>query len=298
MSDWTQRIASILRKELSDKQEKQSAKKSLPNPGLKNNKSLAFLQEQHNFSCKMEQPFAFRQDLSSMLKYSRSGCTSSIPLKNKQKAARVSNSSKSVSDNVSALKKLRDMPRGMGGASVDSRIAAIKNMLGEKEIFKTLQMLRWPKGTICPKCKSSNIVRRDPPADAPDQRHYYVCLTCKGEGRASDFDDFTGLPVGSLHGLRQWMFCWYLIGFCSISQISKVLGLSVAEISQIVGMGSQITELPEGTALKDKMESRERQQKEKKKAFFSTRKEGVERQENETRSESKNIYKPGPKSKK
>lgn len=298
MSDWTQRIASILRKESGDKQKRQAAKKSPPNPGLKKRKPLSFLQEQHNSSYKAEPIVAFTQDLSSMLEYNGRERITCTPLKNEQKAASVSNSDNSEHDNVSALKKLRDMPRGMGGVNTDSRIAAIKNMLGEKEIFKTLQMLRWPKGTICPKCKSTNIVRSDPPPEAPDQRHYYICLSCKGEGRASDFDDFTGLPVGSLHGLRQWIFCWYLIGFCSISQISKVLGLSVADISQIVGMGSQITELPEGTALKDKMVSKERQRKEKKKSFFSTRKEGVDRQENETRSESKNIYKPGPKSKK
>lgn len=295
MSDWTQRIAAILRKESFDKQKTEGKSgKEQSNTA----RGLSFLNVRSEAFNKIEPIVALTQDMSSMMEYNGGRRAVSIQLKKKQEVSKLSNPDSSDHDNVSALKKLRELPRGMGGANVDSRIAAIKNMLGEKEIFKTLQILRWPKGIVCPKCKSNNIVRRDPPPDSPDQRHYYVCLTCKGEGRASDFDDFTGLPVGSLHGLRQWIFCWYLIGFCSLSQISKVLGLSVADVSQIVQLGSQITEIAEGSELKDKMVSKARQAKEKNKSFYSSRREVVNKQENDTRSESQNIYKPGPKSKK
>lgn len=200
-------------------------------------------------------------------------------------------------DNIKALQKLRSLPRG-SETQVDSRIAAIKNLLGEKEIFKTLQMIRWPKGIVCPRCQSSQIVRRDPPPDTPDKRHYYVCLTCKGDGSASDFDDFTGLPVGTLQGLRQWMLCWYLIGFCSMSQIARVLGISVYEVTQIASFGSQITEVATNPDAKKKIEAREKQEKDKRKSFLEKHQQTVEMQEDYTRSASKQPFKPGYKSKK
>jgi len=145
-------------------------------------------------------------------------------------------------ENMKALKHLRELPRG---TQVDSRIAGIQNLLREHEIFKTLQMLRWPQGVVCPRCHASNIVRRDPPPNATDQRYYYVCLNCKGEGDPSEFDDFTGLPIGSLHGLRRWVLCWYLLGFCSVHQIAKVLGVSVQEVFQMATIGSELTSLPD-----------------------------------------------------
>lgn len=200
-------------------------------------------------------------------------------------------------DNIKALKKLRSMPRG-SESQTDSRVAAIKNLLGEKEIFKTLQMLRWPKGIVCPRCQSSKVVRRDPPSDAPDQRHYYVCLTCKGEGDPSDFDDFTGLPVGTLQGLRQWMLCWYLIGFCSISQIARVLGISVYEVTQIAAYGSQITEISSGSEMKDTLTNKEKMLRDRKKAFQEKSSDVVFKQEEDTRREGLNPFKPGYKSKK
>ncbi|MGE3318835.1 MAG: transposase [Candidatus Berkiella sp.] len=198
-------------------------------------------------------------------------------------------------DNLKALKRLRDLPRG---TQVDSRIAAIDSLLGEKEVFKTLKMLRWPQGVTCPRCHSSNIVRRDPPPDASDQRHFYVCLNCKGDGSPSDFDDFTGLPIGSIHALRQWILCWYLIGFCSVHQIAKVLGLSVQQVMQIASVGSEVTSLPEAEAkqkqrAKELFSQKERQTKEHKRA-----RDNIELEEEYRRSASRSPLKPGSKSKK
>ncbi|MCS5711147.1 transposase [Candidatus Berkiella aquae] len=195
-------------------------------------------------------------------------------------------------DNLKALKRLRDLPRG---TNVDSRIAAIKDLLGETEIFKTLKMLRWPQGVVCPRCRSSNVVRRDPPADAIDQRHFYVCLNCKGEGDPSDFDDFTGLPIGSIHALRQWILCWYLIGFCSVNQIAKVLGLSLQEVLQIASIGNDLASLPD---LEDKQKKELFAQKERKAQEKRTARANVELNEEYTRSESRSPLKPGYKSKK
>ncbi len=194
-------------------------------------------------------------------------------------------------DNIKALKKLRELPRG---TQVESRIAAIENLLGEPEIFKTLKMLRWPQGVICPRCHSSNTVRREPPPDSTDQRHFYICLNCKGEGSPSDFDDFTGLPIKSIRALRQWMLCWYLIGFCSLNQIAKVLGISAQEVAKIAQLGTELTELPEE---KEKLTATIEQEK-KTQSQHKEFKARVEQQEEYTRSESKSPFKPGPKSKK
>jgi transposase-like protein len=196
-------------------------------------------------------------------------------------------------DNLKALKRLRDLPRG---TQVDSRIAAIDNLLGEGEIFKTLKMLRWPQGVICPRCHSTNVVRRDPPHDSVDKRHYYVCLNCKGEGGISDFDDFTGLPLNSLFALRQWILCWYLIGFCSVNQIAKVLGISLQEVIQIVTLGNEVTELPKKH--RDELQVKEERRIKSKKAHEQGLKEGVVKQEQDTLSASKSPLKPGHKIKK
>lgn len=187
-------------------------------------------------------------------------------------------------DNLEALNRLRALPRG---TQVDSRIAAIQALLGEREIFKTLKSLRWPQDVLCPRCHSANVIRRDPPADAIDQRHHYECLNCKGDGSLSDFDDFTGLPIGSLHSLRQVILCWYLLGFCSLAQIAKVLGLSVHEIMQMAKIGSELVE-----------RASSHYNAQKNKSDHSHTKESIEYDEELTRSASKSPFKPGYKSKK
>lgn len=201
----------------------------------------------------------------------------------------MSHNTPSTPDNdLDALKRLRSLPRG---TQVDSRIAAIQSMLGENEIFKTLKMLRWPEGIVCPRCRSSNVTRREPPDDAADKRHYYECLNCKGRGNMSIFDDLTGLPIGSLAGLRQCILCWYLIGFCSMSQIAKVLGLSMAEVAQLAHNGSNLAELPDPSLTL----STEAENKSKKSEKESEAEEAD--QEESLRSASRSWMKPGYKSK-
>ncbi len=201
------------------------------------------------------------------------------------------NDSPEDDDNIKALKRLRSLPRG---TQVDSRIAAIRGLLGDGEIFKTLKMLRWPQGVICPRCHSSNVVRRDPPLDAVDQRHFYICLNCKGDGTPSEFDDFTGLPIGEMRALKQWILCWYLIGFCSVAQIAKVLGISIQEVMQIAQLGNELTQLKDDKAtLQARQELEDRKLKETKKLRSK-----IDEQEDYTRSDSKAPLKPGYKSKK
>jgi len=198
---------------------------------------------------------------------------------------------KTPEDNLKALKRLRDLPRG---TQVDSRIAAIEDLLGEKEIFITLKMLRWPQGVICPRCRSSNVIKLSPPVDAVDQRHYYECLNCKSSGKPSGFDDFTGLPIQSMHALRQWVLCWYLIGFCSVTQIAKVLGISLQQAIQIATYGNELAEFPE---IDSEYSASGDYHSEKQEHARHKRKAQIENQEERTRSKSKDPLKPGYKSK-
>lgn len=194
--------------------------------------------------------------------------------------------------NLKSLKHLRELPRG---THVDSRIAAIQSLLKDKEIFRTIHNLRWPEGVVCPTCGSTHIVRREPPQDSEDQRWYFECLSCKGQGRHSNFDDLTGLPFADTSSLSQWVLCWYLLGFCSIAQISKVLGIAPDLVMQLAQMGANITVLPK----KEDVLSHTflHSSKKKSEGFFKKQLEQTEKDELLTRSESVGKFKPGPKSK-
>lgn len=200
-------------------------------------------------------------------------------------------------DNIKALNKLREMPRG---SQVDSRIAAIQALLGEVEALQTLKRLRWPKGVVCPTCRSSRIIRRPAPKDAEDKRNYYTCLNCQEQSGGEDgghFDDFTGLPIDSMQGITQWMLCWYLIGFCSIGQIAKILGISVHDVAEIVSLGANITTLPDSVLDSDvKLAGFYRTKKDKE--SVKKQKADVEEMELSGASEGKNPFKPKYKSRK
>lgn len=282
MSDWLKRITSIISAQ---------SENTLP---TEKDRAFTPLQAQSEFQAlSLFTPNQQRQDptFSQRIPTARPPLPpATIPLQEEDNMAKLT---ADEDDNLKALKRLRELPRG---SQVDSRIAAIDNLLGESEVFKTLKMLRWPQGVNCPRCHSSNVVRRDPPSDAIDQRHFYVCLNCKGDGGVSDFDDFTGLPIGSIHALRQWILCWYLIGFCSVNQIAKVLGLSIQQVIQIASIGNDLPSLPgadEKLRSKELLAQRERKTKESK-----TARANVELQEEYTRSASRTPFKPGYKSKK
>jgi transposase-like protein len=196
--------------------------------------------------------------------------------------------------NISALSKLRELPRG---THVESRIAAIKNLLGDVEIFRTIKKLRWPLGVVCPKCHSPNVIAVDAPENAPDNRQYYECLDCQKDGDASGFDDLTGLPFGdTLHELREWVLCWYLIGFCSISQIARVLGLSMHEVIRMAEQGSKLSEANQKQLNELEKDYLASKKSAKKKSHAASKKEQTEKDELYTRSESRGKFKPGPKS--
>lgn len=196
--------------------------------------------------------------------------------------------------NLRTLKQLREQSPS---TPVDARIAAIQDLLGEKEIFRTLHSLRWPEGVVCPRCGSSHIVRRDPPPESHDSRWFYECLNCKGQNKTSIFDDLTGLPIDqTITALKQWILCWYLLSFCSVTQIAKVLGITAELALQLASLGAQITSLPE----QENVLTRSflfQSHKSKSERFTKTQKEQTATDELLTRSESRGLFKPGPKSK-
>lgn len=199
-----------------------------------------------------------------------------------------------VNDNeIKALKKLRALPRG---SNVETRIAAIKDLLGDKEAFSTLRYLRWPKGIHCPFCKGTNIVHFIPdPSPQEDQnlKRHYKCLDCEKRGEGGIFDDFTGLPISSIRTLKQWMLCWYLLGFCSIIQIAQILGLSIDQVRKIAEMAGRLHETKEQNLDADfNLTFKKKQQ-----STLSQFRKTTEYQEDLTKSASKGIFKPGPKSK-
>lgn len=215
------------------------------------------------------------------------------------------NTDLSTEENIKKLKTLRSLPRG---SHIDSRIAAIKDLLGETEVFRTIQNLRWPKGILCPRCHSMNIVRRAAPINAPDKRSHYECLQCQkeneGEGESesergdegSFFDDLTNLPLDST--VHNWILCWYLIGFCSFTQIAKVLGLSLMQIMEMAELGTHISDIPSKDKISLEYSFFAKTPKEQSHLKAQDKESEVLDAELQTRSESRNPFKPGPKSRK
>lgn len=205
-----------------------------------------------------------------------------------------------TNENINKLNALRSLPRG---TQVDSRIAAIKELLGETEVFKTIQNLRWPEGIVCPRCHSQNIVRKDPPSTSSDQRGYYECLQCQGRGDSGEFDDLTGLPIQEaeshlLNHISNWILCWYLLAFCSLSKIAEVLGMSLMQVMEMAELGSHISEIPKEKKISLEFGFFSKTHKDKTRLEKEKKQSDVLQDELHTRSESKSPFKPGPKSQK
>jgi transposase-like protein len=184
-------------------------------------------------------------------------------------------------DNLKKLQALRSLPRTV---NVD-------------------QNLRWPEGIICPRCHSKNIVHKKPPPESKDQRGYYECLQCQRSGGSSFFDDLTGLPIDVvethlINYLNNWILCWYLIGFCSLTKIAQVLGLSLAQVMEIAKLGTQITEVSKEAKMEMEYGFFTKSYKDKIRLGKEKKQAETLQAELETRSESKNPFKPGPKSQK
>ena len=138
------------------------------------------------------------------------------------------------------LQELQLIARKPGlGTNIGSRIAHIDSILGDREAYATLRVLRWPEVVICPRCHSSHVIRREAPKPL-DEKHafceFYKCLDCEGIGRESDFDDLTGLEINEVIAtIRTWILCWYLSFFCPTKIMAEFTGLSFLILGQMLG---------------------------------------------------------------
>lgn len=192
------------------------------------------------------------------------------------------------------LAKLEGLPDELNS----SKKKVINDLLDGQQIFSNLRRLRWPKEIICPKCHSTNVVRIDSPKDSTDDRAHYECLDCKEEGNPSEFDDLTGLPEGQGEfDVSQWLLCWHLVGIFSYSEVAALLGLSLAEVYQMVALGSHLSEAPKEKLLRTQSGLFSAYDT-KQTSYFSKKQEETNKTELEARSESLNPHKPTYTSKK
>lgn len=123
--------------------------------------------------------------------------------------------------------------------NISSRLAHIDSILGEREVYATLRLLRWPELVVCPRCHSSRVILRDRPK-VVDPQHafcdFYKCLDCEAIGREALFDDLTGLELDEvIANIRTWILCWYFSFFCPTKLIAEFTGLNLTLLSQIIG---------------------------------------------------------------
>jgi transposase-like protein len=85
--------------------------------------------------------------------------------------------------------------------------------------------MRWPEGTRCAKCGSSEIKKRVFHSRQAYRRRY-ICRMCQQQ-----FDDLTDTVFEGHHQpLRVWILCLYLMGLnLSNEQIAQELNLDSAD---------------------------------------------------------------------
>jgi transposase-like protein len=97
----------------------------------------------------------------------------------------------------------------------------LKHLLDDRKCYETIRQLRWPEGTKCPGCGSSEIKKRGFHSRQA-YRQRYVCHACHQQ-----FDDLTDTIFEGHHQpLHTWILCLYLMGLnLSNEQIAQELDL-------------------------------------------------------------------------
>jgi hypothetical protein len=164
--------------------------------------------------------------------------------KKKETAASIGCSS-NHSQQLASLQALRALQKLSPQINQEGRAAAITTLLQDNSlVFAAIRQQRWPDGVRCPRCHSTRVVRRYPTRDVtlllPDQ-WFYRCLDCEGMGTPTEFDDTTNIDI--LHStdfIRQWISVFYLSPFCSPEKMARMLGISVAIITQLMFVSQEI----------------------------------------------------------
>ena len=116
----------------------------------------------------------------------------------------------------------------------------IKQLIDDRQCYKTVRELRWSEGLTCPFCDSSRVIKRGFD-DKESARQRYECNDCKKR-----FDDLTGTIFAGHHQpLKVWILCLFFMGLnLSNSQIAMELDLDPSDVQQMA------TQLREGVVKK------------------------------------------------
>ena len=97
----------------------------------------------------------------------------------------------------------------------------LTHLIDDAKCYETVRQMRWTTGVCCPKCKSSEVIKRGKDERQP-ARQRYQCKTCN-----ANFDDLTDTIFAGHHQpLRMWILCLYLMGLnLSNRQIAQELDL-------------------------------------------------------------------------
>lgn len=116
----------------------------------------------------------------------------------------------------------------------------IKQLIDDRQCYKTIRDLRWPEGLECPFCDSSGVIKRGFD-DKERERQRYECNDCKKR-----FDDLTNTIFAGHHQpLKVWILCLFFMGLnLSNSQIALELDLDPSDIQRMA------TQLREGIVKK------------------------------------------------
>ena len=102
----------------------------------------------------------------------------------------------------------------------------IKNLIDDEKCYETVRQIRWPQGTQCAHCGSSQVAKRGRD-DTQKFRQRYHCNLCN-----KDFDDLTNTIFAGHHQpLKTWILCLYFMGLnLSNQQIAKELDLNKDDV--------------------------------------------------------------------
>ena len=97
----------------------------------------------------------------------------------------------------------------------------LSHLIDDEKCYATVRQMRWTTGIHCPKCKSSEVIKRGKDETQP-ARQRYQCKTCN-----ANFDDLTDTIFAGHHQpLGMWILCLYLMGLnLSNRQIAQELDL-------------------------------------------------------------------------
>lgn len=102
----------------------------------------------------------------------------------------------------------------------------LTRLLDDSKCYETVRQLRWATGVCCPKCRSTQVMKRGKD-DTQAHRQRYQCKEC-----GAHFDDLTDTIFAGHHQpLRVWILCLYLMGLnLSNRQIAQELDLDDGDV--------------------------------------------------------------------